>query len=114
MLLSDPFSNFICLTAVDSRITCRAIESTMKPQTCTSGHRFLKKIINLPFCLPNVGKQFEIEFFGSVSGFSTYAYGSNDPKNSNGLWLRLGLSQDSVREWSKLGDFTSGTLTKTV
>ena len=85
ILLSDHSSNFICLIAVDSQIAGRAIESTMNPQiagraiesainpqTCASGHEFLKKIVNLPFCLPKVGKEFEIELFGSVSGFSTY------------------------------------------
>ena len=57
ILLSDPLSSFVCLIAVDSRVAVNCIENTM----CTSmiksnvnGQDYLKKIINLPFCLPEV------------------------------------------------------------
>ena len=71
ILLSDPFSNFVCLIAVDSQIACSAIESTMTSETSVIGHEVLKKIINLPFYLPEVGKKVETEFFGFVTSWIT-------------------------------------------
>ena len=58
ILLSDRLSPFICIIAIDSRvaINCFAIadadENDERP--VVNGHEYLKKIINLPFCLPEV------------------------------------------------------------
>ena len=61
ILLSDGSSPFVCLIAVDSRIVVKCIDqsygSTL-PKANVSGHEYLKKLINLPFCLPEVKKQF--------------------------------------------------------
>ena len=53
ILLSDRNSPFICLIAIDSRI---ANECFMTPNENknVNGHEYLKKIINVPFCIPEV------------------------------------------------------------
>lgn len=57
ILLSDRSSPFICLIAVDSRIAVKCIEESLGEELVkanVSGHEYLKKIINLPVCLPEV------------------------------------------------------------
>ena len=57
ILLSDNSSPFVCLVAVDSRVAVKCIEDTMGAALVKSnvnGYEYLKKIINLPFCLPEV------------------------------------------------------------
>jgi len=57
ILLSDRLSRFVCLIAVDSRIAVKSIEEGMGDalgRANISGQEYLKKIINLPFCLPEV------------------------------------------------------------
>lgn len=57
ILLSDRSSPFVCLIAVDSRVAVKSIEEGIGAalqNTSVSGHEYLKKIINLPFCLPKV------------------------------------------------------------
>jgi len=59
ILLSDHSSRFVCLIAVDSRVAVKCIEDSMSISLIKSkvnGHEYLKKIINLPFCLPEVRK----------------------------------------------------------
>ena len=57
ILLSDSSSPFVCMIAVDSRIAVKCIEEGMGSallKANVTGHEYLKKIINLPFCLPEV------------------------------------------------------------
>ena len=57
ILLSDRDSPFICLIAIDSRIAndCFIASEGIKDISPTAnGYEYLKKIINLPFCLPEV------------------------------------------------------------
>ena len=57
ILLSDRSSPFVCIIAIDSRvaINCFAInEDGGKECPIVNGHEYLKKIINVPFCLPEV------------------------------------------------------------
>ncbi|XP_039260381.2 uncharacterized protein LOC120336713 [Styela clava] len=57
ILLSDKSAPFICLIAVDPRIVVKCIEEGMGEvlkQAKVTGHEYLKKIINLPICLPEI------------------------------------------------------------
>jgi len=56
ILLSDRSSPFVCIIAIDSRvaINCFAIKEEEDDRPIVNGHEYLKKIINLPFCLPEV------------------------------------------------------------
>ena len=57
ILLSDGNSPFICLVAVDSRIAVKCIEGEMGStllKANVNGHEYMRKIINLPFCIPEV------------------------------------------------------------
>ena len=56
-MLSDSNSPFICLVAVDSRIAVKCIETEMGAtllKANVNGHEYMRKIINLPFCIPEV------------------------------------------------------------
>lgn len=57
ILLSDRSSPFICLIAVDCRVAVKCIEQDMGDillKANLTGYEYLKKIINLPFCIPEV------------------------------------------------------------
>ena len=61
LLLSDPCSPFISIVAVDSRIAVKSIENEMGASLIranVNGYEYLKKIINLPLCIPKVKLQF--------------------------------------------------------
>ena len=65
ILLSDKHAPFVCLIAVDSRIAVKSVEQKMTPELLQSninGHEYLKKVINLPFCLPPVSSETVITF----------------------------------------------------
>nr|XP_018669844.1 kinase D-interacting substrate of 220 kDa-like [Ciona intestinalis] len=60
ILLSDRSSPFVCLIAVDSRVAVKCIEEDMGTallEVNVNGHEYLKKIINLPFCLPEISSE---------------------------------------------------------
>nr|XP_006817682.1 PREDICTED: uncharacterized protein LOC102802714 [Saccoglossus kowalevskii] len=55
ILLSDEFSPFICILAVDSRIIVEAIEESLGKVAMNAyltGHEYLKKFLQVPFCIP--------------------------------------------------------------
>ena len=57
ILLSDRNSPFICLIAIDSRIANDCFTDSEKNRDVSAalnGYEYLKKIINLPFCIPEV------------------------------------------------------------
>jgi len=55
ILLSDRSSPFVCIIAIDSRIAIQCFEYNKDgDQPNVNGHEYLKKIINVPFCLPEV------------------------------------------------------------
>lgn len=55
ILLSEENSPFICILAVDSLLAINSIEETKKLKGL-SGYEYIKKIINLPFCVPIVSQ----------------------------------------------------------
>ncbi|XP_078493071.1 kinase D-interacting substrate of 220 kDa B-like [Ciona intestinalis] len=60
ILLSDRSSPFVCLIALDSRVAVKCIEEgigTALLEANVNGHEYLKKIINLPFCLPEISSE---------------------------------------------------------
>ncbi|XP_076817265.1 uncharacterized protein LOC143462849 isoform X2 [Clavelina lepadiformis] len=69
ILLSDGSSPFVCLIAVDSRIVVKCIDqsygSTL-PKANVSGHEYLKKLINLPFCLPELDNEKKKKFVNGL------------------------------------------------
>ena len=57
ILLSSPTSPFVCLIAIDTRVAVKSIENEMGGSLLKgniTGHEYMRKIINLPFCLPIV------------------------------------------------------------
>ena len=59
ILLSSPTSPFACLIALDTRVAVKSIEGEMGEKLLKgniSGHEYMRKIVNLPFCLPNVSE----------------------------------------------------------
>ncbi|CAK8684873.1 unnamed protein product [Clavelina lepadiformis] len=66
ILLSDRHSPFICLIAVDSRVAVRCFEEETEEKTKTNGYEYLKKIINLPFCLPEIDTGDKIQFLAGL------------------------------------------------
>ena len=57
ILLSNRSSPFVCIVAVDTRvaINCFSLEAANdNGRPVVNGHEYLKKIINVPFCLPEV------------------------------------------------------------
>ncbi|XP_077968890.1 uncharacterized protein LOC120344859 isoform X1 [Styela clava] len=69
ILLSDKSSPFLCLIAVDSRVAVKCIEQDMGEvmlKANLTGHEYLKKIINLPFCLPEVAGNAKRKYFAGI------------------------------------------------
>ncbi|CAK8684892.1 unnamed protein product [Clavelina lepadiformis] len=66
ILLSDRHSPFICLIAVDSRVAVRCFEEETEENSKTNGYEYLKKIINLPFCLPEIDTGDKIQFLAGL------------------------------------------------
>nr|XP_002120296.1 uncharacterized protein LOC100178218 [Ciona intestinalis] len=69
ILLSDRSSPFICLIALDSRVAVKCIEEDMGSallKANVNGHEYLKKIINLPFCLPELGSRDKRRYFAGM------------------------------------------------
>ena len=58
ILLSDRSSPFVCIIAIDSRVAikCFAINDSDTGKPIVNGHEYLKKIVNVPFCLPEVSE----------------------------------------------------------
>ncbi len=60
LLLSDEDAPFVCLLAVDSRVAVKSCESELGAslrRAHINGHEYLAKIVNLPFCLPDVSSR---------------------------------------------------------
>uniref|UniRef100_H2YLT8 KAP NTPase domain-containing protein n=1 Tax=Ciona savignyi TaxID=51511 RepID=H2YLT8_CIOSA len=69
ILLSDRSSPFVCLIALDSRVAVKCIEEDMGAallKANVNGHEYLKKIINLPFCLPELGLRDKRRYFAGM------------------------------------------------
>ncbi|XP_078492068.1 uncharacterized protein LOC100180590 [Ciona intestinalis] len=69
ILLSDRSSPFICLIALDSRVAVKCIEEDMGSallKANVNGHEYLKKIINLPFCLPEIDNTTKQHYIGGL------------------------------------------------
>jgi len=65
ILLSDNDSPFICFIAVDSRVAVKCIEGEMGESLLkanVNGHEYLRKIINLPFCIPEIDDEHKKTF----------------------------------------------------
>ncbi|XP_076810763.1 uncharacterized protein LOC143453352 isoform X2 [Clavelina lepadiformis] len=72
ILLSDRHSPFICLIAVDSRVVVRCFEEETEENSKTNGYEYLKKIINLPFCLPEIDTGDKIQFLAGLMDEADY------------------------------------------
>ncbi|KAI8507722.1 KAP P-loop domain [Branchiostoma belcheri] len=60
ILLSDPNSHFISLLAVDPRIVVKSIEESfgeVMKNANINGYEYLKKMVQLPICLPGPGAE---------------------------------------------------------
>jgi len=69
ILLSDGNSPFICLVAVDSRIAVKCIEGEMGStllKANVNGHEYMRKIINLPFCIPEIDDEHKKSFIDGL------------------------------------------------
>jgi len=69
ILLSDGNSPFICLVAVDSRIAVKCIEGEMGAtllKANVNGHEYMRKIINLPFCIPEIDDEHKKSFIDGL------------------------------------------------
>nr|CAB3262168.1 uncharacterized protein LOC100178218 [Phallusia mammillata] len=69
ILLSDRCSPFVCLIALDSRVAVKCIEEGMGNallKANVNGHEYLKKIINLPFCLPELSSRDKRRYFAGM------------------------------------------------
>lgn len=75
ILLSDKSSPFICLIAADPRIVVKCVEENLGDvlkSADVSGREYMKKIVNLPVCLPEVGvgSRYLISQFNLISRLS--------------------------------------------
>jgi len=70
ILLSDRMAPFICIIAIDSRvaINCFAINDWHE-RPIVNGYEYLKKIINVPVCLPEVRQgNVQLSYDASLGG----------------------------------------------
>ncbi|XP_066286223.1 kinase D-interacting substrate of 220 kDa B-like [Branchiostoma lanceolatum] len=73
ILLSDPNSYFISLLAVDPRIVVKSIEESFGDVMLNAninGYEYLKKIVQLPICLPGPGPQDRKRFLWDTAKMS--------------------------------------------
>ncbi|XP_078684491.1 kinase D-interacting substrate of 220 kDa B-like [Branchiostoma floridae x Branchiostoma belcheri] len=73
ILLSDPNSHFISLLAVDPRIVVKSIEESfgeVMKNSNINGYEYLKKMVQLPICLPDPGAQERKRFLWDTAKMS--------------------------------------------
>ncbi|XP_066287412.1 kinase D-interacting substrate of 220 kDa B-like [Branchiostoma lanceolatum] len=73
ILLSDPNSYFISLLAVDPRIVVKSIEESfgdVMRNANINGYEYLKKIVQLPICLPDPGAEERKRFLWDTAKMS--------------------------------------------
>ncbi|XP_077866181.1 NTPase KAP family P-loop domain-containing protein 1-like [Saccoglossus kowalevskii] len=71
ILLSDEFAPFICIFAVDSRVIVEAIEESLgklSKNAYLSGHEYLKKMLQLQFCIPTMTNKTKRKFLQKLEG----------------------------------------------
>ncbi|XP_035682320.1 kinase D-interacting substrate of 220 kDa B-like [Branchiostoma floridae] len=73
ILLSDPNSHFISLLAVDPRIVVKSIEESfgdVMRNANINGYEYLKKMVQLPICLPGPGAEERKRFLWDTAKMS--------------------------------------------
>ncbi|XP_070580805.1 NTPase KAP family P-loop domain-containing protein 1-like [Ptychodera flava] len=69
ILLSDEYCPFICILAVDCRVICEAIEESLgvvSKNAYVTGHEYLKKFIQVNFCIPLMTTRSKQKFLGRL------------------------------------------------
>lgn len=97
ILLSDKSSPFICLIAVDPRIVVKCIEEGsgyILAKANVTGHEYLKKIINIPVCLPEVGANGKKRF---IAGLIDQADRAVTYRNFDSEITRNTITETSIR-----------------